>query len=186
MKYLLVLISLFLVERTFSQDKEAKTQEKVTGKTYTKVELDAEVAKLLEKSLKKVTGKNLVGFSKELLKKEKTLLLKESELEKQSKQLDLNNLDLEKKLISFQSKQQRLIGCLDGIDKQKSKRIGHMVDVISGMRPKSAADVLSVQDAEISVKILAKLAPDKVSKIFNSMDKEISARLQKQYMNMKR
>lgn len=186
MKYLMILISLFLAGFAFSQDKEEETKNKAVEKTYTKAELDAEVEKLLANRLKKVSGKNLVGFSKELLKKEKSLLLKESELEKQSKQLDLNSQDLEKKMISFQSKQQRLIGCLDGMDKQKSKRIGHMVDVISGMRPKSAADVLSVQDAEISVKILAKLAPDKVSKIFNSMDKEISARLQKQYMNMKR
>jgi flagellar motility protein MotE (MotC chaperone) len=61
-----------------------------------------------------------------------------------------------------------------------------MVDVVSGMRPQNAADILSVQDVEIAVKILGKLEPTKVSKIFNSMDKEISARLQKQYMNMKK
>ena len=61
-----------------------------------------------------------------------------------------------------------------------------MVDVISGMRPQSAADVLSVQDVDISVKILGDLPPEKVSKIFNSMDKEISARLQKQFMSMKK
>ena len=61
-----------------------------------------------------------------------------------------------------------------------------MVDVISAMRPQNAADVLSVQDADISVQILEKLDPTKISKIFNSMDKEISARLQKQFMNMKK
>ena len=54
--------------------------------------------------------------------------------------------------------------------------------------PKQAPSlqVLSTQDADISVKILEKIDPTKASKIFNLMDKEVSARLQKQYLNMQK
>ena len=61
-----------------------------------------------------------------------------------------------------------------------------VVEVISGMRPQNAADLLSVQESDLAVKILGQLDPAKVSKIFNLMDKEISAKLQKQFMTMKK
>ncbi len=54
------------------------------------------------------------------------------------------------------------------------------------MRPEKASQLLSVQGAEISVQILSEIDEKKASKIFNLMDKEISARLQKQYLDMKR
>jgi flagellar motility protein MotE (MotC chaperone) len=52
------------------------------------------------------------------------------------------------------------------------------------MKPQKAAELLSVQDSDISVKILELIKPERASKIFNLMDKEVSARLQKQYLNM--
>jgi flagellar motility protein MotE (MotC chaperone) len=61
-----------------------------------------------------------------------------------------------------------------------------MVEVISGMKPQSAADVLAVQDPDLSVRILGQLEAQKASKIFNLMDKEVSARLQKQFLQMKK
>ena len=61
-----------------------------------------------------------------------------------------------------------------------------MVEVISGMKPQNAADVLAIQDPELSVRILSLLESQKTSKIFNLMDKEVSARLQKQFLQMKK
>ena len=63
-------------------------------------------------------------------------------------------------------------------------RVKQLVNVISNMKPKKAADLLAVQDSGISVKIIERIDPQKASKIFNLMDKEVSARLQKQYLNM--
>ena len=57
---------------------------------------------------------------------------------------------------------------------------------MSGMKPANAAELLSVQDSTISVQIISKLDPERVSKIFNLMDKAVSARLQKSYINMKK
>ena len=50
----------------------------------------------------------------------------------------------------------------------------------------SAADILAIQDPDLSVRILAELDSTKMSKIFNLMDKEVSARLQKQFLQMKK
>ena len=54
------------------------------------------------------------------------------------------------------------------------------------MRAAKAAEILSVQESDLTVQILGKLPPEKVSKIFNLMEKEVSARLQKQFMSMKK
>lgn len=174
-KMIMFILSLLLVFTVQAEDK-----------TYTQEEFDKAVRAKVEEQLKKVHSENLVSFSNELLKKEEVLNLKEVELKKREDQLQMNNGDLTKKIVDFQDKQNKLIGCMDDIDNQKKKRVDHMVDAVSGMRPQNAADVLSVQEAEISVQILGQLPSDKVSKIFNLMDKEISARLQKQYLFMKK
>ena len=61
-----------------------------------------------------------------------------------------------------------------------------MVSVVSGMKPQTAANLLSQQDPSISVKILGMLDAVQVAKIFNLMEKEVSAKLQKQYMTLKK
>ena len=155
-------------------------------KTYTQAELDNEVEKQVIAKLNKMRGSKIVQFSKDLLKKEKVLKLEKMKLRQREEQLRQGEKDFEKKLTEFLSRQSKFLGCIDEINEQDKKRTSHMVDVIAGMRPKNAADVLSVQDPALSVKILGLLAPEKVSKIFNLMDKAISARLQKQYMNMKK
>ena len=86
----------------------------------------------------------------------------------------------------FESVKSGIIGCLDKNQEQKNSRISKVVEVISNMKPVKAAEILAVQDSDISVNILSKLDPTKASKIFNLMDKEISARLQKQYLDMKK
>ena len=95
--------------------------------------------------------------------------------------------DFRSKIKLFRDEQDKVIGCVRDNEKDASKkRIDHIVKVISGMKPANAAEVLTVQDSGISVQIISKLNPEKVSKIFNLMDKEISARLQKSYINMKK
>jgi flagellar motility protein MotE (MotC chaperone) len=78
------------------------------------------------------------------------------------------------------------LGCLQKHEDDAKNRVSQQVEVVSNMQPAKAALLLSVQEADIAVQILQLLDPKKASKIFNLMDKEVSARLQKQYMNMKR
>ena len=151
-------------------------------KIYNQEEFDLAVSK----KLKKYSNSGLIELSRELMKKEKEIALKEMNLKKREESLEMTNKDLGKRLKEFQKSQSNFLSCLDKNDQDEKKRISHMVSVVSGMRPKTAAEVLSVQDAIIAVKILGRLKAEKVSKIFNSMDKAVSARLQKQYMSMKR
>ena len=139
-----------------------------------------------QKRLARLSKDKIVHFSNELLKKAEKLELAELELNKRKSQLAILERNFTKKIRKFDKSQNKIISCLDERDAKAIKRVQHMVSVIAGMRPKNAAQMLSVQDSNLSVKILGALPPQKVSKIFNSMDKEVSARLQKQYMTMQK
>ena len=179
MKRLGLLLSILFHVNVFSQSESDE-------KTYTQKEFKKKLESKVKEKLKKLHPDNLVSFSKELLDKEKKLEKIEQEIEKKKEQLKMNTQDFRRKLKKFSERQESFISCIDQRDVDKEKRVLHMVKVVEGMRAKSAANVLSVQDIEITVKILDKLDAERVSKIFNSMDKEISARLQKQYMTMKK
>ena len=162
----------------------AQAQDKKDGeeKIYTQKEFD----EAINQRLKKISNKGLVELSNELIKKEEEIKLAEMELKKREDALKLTEEDLSKKFKEFEKSRTEFIGCLTKNEQEEKKRITHMVSTVSGMKPKNAAEVLSVQDADIAVKILGRLKSEKVAKIFNLMDKEVSARLQKQYLNMKK
>ena len=126
----------------------------------------------------------MTEFSKSLLEKEKKLEIERKDLE--LKKIELTKLEKEvlKKVEEISKRQSKIIGCLDKNQKKRENRVDHLVQVVSGMKPQTAADMLAVQDSILTVEIISKLDPTKVSKIFNLMDKEISARLQKEYLNM--
>ena len=183
-----IFIGMFLIISFFSSIFTASAEEKneKKEKTYTEAEFHAAVMKEVERRLIRLGKNEIINFSKELMEKERDLNIRNDVLNQREQSIKLSAADLAKKVSDFESRQSKLISCLDGVDKQKKDRVRHMVDTISGMKPQSAADLLSVQEAELAVEILAALESAKVSKIFNMMDKEISARLQKQYMTMKK
>ena len=155
-------------------------------KIYSQEEFDKALSIALEKSMKKVGRAKLIDFSKELLKKESEIEAREKALANQQEQVTINQKELKGRIQEFKKYQTSFLSCLDKKDTDENKRIVHMVDVVSNMRPQTAANLLSQQDPSISIKILGELEPVKVSKIFNMMEKEVSARLQKQYMTMKK
>ena len=161
-------------------------QAKVERRNYSEEEFKKAVLLEVEKTMKRVGSGNLIEFSKELMDKEEQLKVKELEIQKGQDQLKLNQVDFQKKVVEFQDSQKKFLGCVDAQNEKAEKRIGQMVEVISGMKPQNAAEVLSVQDPDLSVRILAQLDTSKASKIFNLMDKEVSARLQKQFLLMKK
>jgi flagellar motility protein MotE (MotC chaperone) len=161
-------------------------QGSTTKRTYTEEEFKKAVMLETEKTMKKAGSGNIVDFSKELLEKEEAIKVKELNLLKEQEQLKINISDFQKKVIEFQESQKNFLGCIDSQNEKVEKRITQMVEVVAGMKPQSAADVLSVQDPDLSVRILGELDSQKASKIFNLMDKEVSARLQKQFLQMKK
>ena len=155
-------------------------------KLYTQKELDDLVLKESLKKIEKIRGRNISVLSKELFLKEKKLKNLNDLVVKKQEQIKLNEASLAKKVIEFKQDQQKLLGCASQNKKAEQTRLDHLVRVIAGMKPASAAKLLSVQESAISVKLIEKIDPQRASKIFNLMDKEISARLQKQFLSMKR
>ncbi len=153
---------------------------------YTEEEFKAAVMEEASKLMKKAGSAHLVDFSKELLEKEESIKVKELAIKKEAEELEMSKGDFKKKLVEFQDSQKKFLGCVDEKNAKVDKRVSQMVEVISGMKPQNAADVLTVQDPDLSVRILTELESSKASKIFNLMDKEVSARLQKQFLQMKK
>jgi flagellar motility protein MotE (MotC chaperone) len=178
MKALLFITVSLIINASFAKDDDKLT--------FTKEEFRKAVMDEMTKKMKKIGRSKMTEFSNQLLAKEEELERRELELQKKNQSLKINEKSFLKRVQEFNKRQEKFISCLDNVDSKETKRIDHMVDVVSGMRPQNAADVLSVQDSSLSVQILGKLDATKVSKIFNLMDKEVSARLQKQYMTMKR
>lgn len=184
MKKIILLFSLILISSNIkAQDKKPNKDGKYE---YSKSEFDEAVYKELDKKMKKIGRFRLLDFAKELLKKEEALEVREKEITKREEQIKVNEEELKKKIVEFKITQQNFLACLDKEDKEVDRRVSHMVDVVSGMRPQTAANLLSQQDPSISVKIMGMLDPTKVAKIFNLMEKEVSAKLQKQYMTLKK
>lgn len=156
------------------------------GKTYTEEDFVKKVNEEVKKKVDSIKNKSVSDLTKELLDKEEKLKLRELELQKQSDALRVSEGEIEKRYKEFNEKQKSFIGCVDKNEEDSKARIGSLVDMVSNMKPQKAAEVLSVQDSEIAVKILQMIDAKKASKIFNFMDKDVSAKLQKQYLLMKK
>lgn len=184
MKLVKTLMITMLVVVSTSQNIFAKDGGK--KREYTEEEFKTAVLEEATKLMKKAGSAHLVDFSKELIEKEEAIKLKEIEMKKKEEALVINQEDFKKKLVEFQEEQTKFIGCIDDKSAKSNARVSHMVEIISGMKPQTAADVLTVQDPDLAVKILGELESVKASKIFNLMSKEVSARLQKQFLEMKK
>jgi flagellar motility protein MotE (MotC chaperone) len=180
------LILLVVASLTFAAVSPEKKSEGPVKRLYTEEEFKTAVLEEAGKLMKKAGSSHLVDFSKELLEKEEGIKIKELAIKKESEELEMSKGDFKKKLVEFQDSQKKFLGCVDEKNAQADKRVSQMVEVIAGMKPQNAADVLTVQEPDLSVRILRELDSAKASKIFNLMDKEVSARLQKQFLQMKK
>jgi flagellar motility protein MotE (MotC chaperone) len=156
------------------------------AKIYTEEEFQKKLSEEVLKKVESIKNKSVTDLAKELLQKEEMLRQREIQLSKREEIIENSRTDLEKRIIAFDGDQRKILGCVEKNEQDSKKRISQLVEVISNMKPDKASQILSVQDAEISVQILTLIDPIKASKIFNLMDKEVSARLQKQYLHMKK
>ena len=161
-------------------DKDTKKGELV----YTEADFKKKLKDQVDKAVDRLKKSSVAKLTKEILDKERALEAREEALNQKEEQVKMAEQTLAQKIISFEKEQEKLLGCLDENERNKITRVKQLVSVISNMKPQKAAELLSVQDTQISVKILELIKPERASKIFNLMDKEVSARLQKQYLNM--
>ncbi len=177
MKQALLLVFMILMVKAYGADSAEKL--------YTQDDFDKKVKEEIESKIQKIKKKSITQLTMELIEKDKRLEDSEEALKRREEQLKVGEKTLITKIAAFELKQKKILGCLDKNKSGLARRIKQMVDVISSMKPLKAAEVLSVQESKISVKILEQIDPGRASKIFNLMDKEVSARLQKQYLNMR-
>lgn len=156
------------------------------SKTYTEEEFVEKVTQEVKRKIDEVKNKSVSELTKELLEKEEKLKLKELELQKQQDSFRVSEKEIARRYAELFEKQKSFIGCVEKNQEDAKARIGQVVEMVSNMKPQKAAEVLSVQDSEIAVKILQMIDAKKASKIFNFMEKEVSAKLQKQYLLMKK
>ncbi len=159
-------------------------------KKYTETELEKEVNKRLdakiEKIIKRIKKKSVAELTKEILDREKDIEKREKAITVKEEKFQNTTQDFERQIMEFEKRQNNFIACVDKTNKEQDSRIKKMVEVVANMKPAKAADIIGVQDQDIAVRILSKLDTTKASKIFNLLDKEKSAQLQKMYLNMKR
>jgi flagellar motility protein MotE (MotC chaperone) len=164
----------------------SNAQDKSQAKSYTEEEFLKKVNDEVKIKVDLIKNKNISELTKEILDRENQLRIRELELQKKTDALKVSEDDLSKRYLEFQEKQKSFIACIDKNNEEVSNRISQLVDMVSNMKPQKAAEVLSVQDQEVAVQIIQAIDSKKASKIFNFMDKEISAKLQKQYLEMKK
>jgi flagellar motility protein MotE (MotC chaperone) len=155
-------------------------------KIYTEKDFVKKVNDEVKKKVDTIKNKSVSDYTKELLDKEEKLRLREIELQKEQDSLKVSEAELGKKYSDFEARQRQFIGCVKTNEEDSKARVGQLVETISNMKPQKAAELLSVQDSEIAVRILQMINPKTASKIFNFMDKDVSAKLQKQYLEMKK
>jgi flagellar motility protein MotE (MotC chaperone) len=158
----------------------------VEAKTYTEEDFVKKVSEEVKKKVDTIKNKSVSELTKELIDKEEKLKLRELALEKQLDALKVSEAEVSKKYVDVIEQQKKILGCVDKNENEAKGRIGNLVEMISNMKPEKAADILSIQEPDIAVQILQVLEPKKASKIFNFMTKDISAKLQKQYLEMKK
>lgn len=155
-------------------------------KVYTESEMREKVEKMVNTKIDKLKKSSIAELTKEIMKRESDLEQKELAIIAKREQLNRAEETLSKKITNLEDQQKKIIGCIEDNKNGEARRIKQLVSMIANMKPVKAADVLSVQDSLISVKILEQIDPKRASRIFNLMDKEVSARLQKQYLNMQK
>ena len=155
-------------------------------RTYTEAEFIKKVTEETKKKVDSIKNKSVSDLTKELLDKEEKLRLRELDIQKQQDALKVTESDLANRYVELANRQKDFIGCVNKNNEENKARIGQLVEMISNMKPEKASSVLSVQDTDIAVQILQMIDAKKASKIFNFMDKEVSAKLQKQYLLMKK
>lgn len=155
-------------------------------KTYSEKDFIKKVSAEVSLQVDKIKKTSVTDLTKELVKKNEEVALRQLDLKKREDALLAAEQDLANKYIEVDKKQKQIIGCVDKNVQEEKLRITQVVEMISNMKPQKAAEILSVQDSIIAVQILQKIDAKKASKIFNFMDKDVSAKLQKQYLLMKK
>jgi len=105
------------------------------------------------------------------------LRLRQEEVQRKEQTLQALERELDAKLNRLQELETRIQTMLDDADALKDKKIKHLVDVYSNMKPKEAAKALEVLEEPVAVKILSGMRGRNAGEILSFVDAEKAARL---------
>lgn len=106
-----------------------------------------------------------------------TLRRRQEELQRKEESLQSLEKELDDKLNRLESLEGRIQTMLDEADVLQDKKIKHLVDVYSNMKPKEAAKALEVLEEPVAVKILTGMRGRNAGEILSFVDAEKAARL---------
>ncbi len=115
--------------------------------------------------------------SQNLSEEWQNLRRRQEEIQRREQTLESLERELDAKLNRLQELETRIQTMLEEADVLKDKKIKHLVDVYSNMKPKEAAKALEVLEEPVAVKILSGMRGRNAGEILSFVDSEKAARL---------
>lgn len=102
---------------------------------------------------------------------------RQDEVQRREQALQALEQELDAKLNRLQELENRLQGMLDEADVLQDRKIKHLVDVYSNMKPREAAKALEALEEPVAVKILSGMRGRNAGEVLSFVDSERAARL---------
>ncbi|WP_035271439.1 MotE family protein [Desulfonatronum thiodismutans] len=102
---------------------------------------------------------------------------RQEEVQRQEQTLRALENELDAKLNRLQELESRIQGMIEEADVLKDRKIRHLVDVYSNMKPREAAKALEALEEPVAVKILSGMRGRNAGEVLSFVDAEKAARL---------
>ena len=102
---------------------------------------------------------------------------RQEEVQRQEQTLRALENELDAKLNRLQELESRIQGMIEEADVLKDRKMKHLVDVYSNMKPREAAKALEVLEEPVAVKILSGMRGRNAGEVLSFVDAEKAARL---------
>lgn len=107
----------------------------------------------------------------------RNLRRRQEEVQRQEQALRALENELDAKLDRLQALEARLQGMIQEADVLQDRKIRHLVDVYSNMKPREAARALEALEEPVAVKILSGMRGRNAGEVLSFVDSEVAARL---------
>ncbi len=118
---------------------------------------------------------------RELEEREKSIEEREKELEERSQAIAVQEKVLYNKLKRIEEVSAKMAGRLDKYKEDTEGRVAKIVAMLETMKPDASAAYIESVDPFLAVEVMARINVQKAAKIWNKMDKKVSARLSELY-----
>ncbi|WP_045223227.1 MotE family protein [Desulfonatronum thioautotrophicum] len=122
-------------------------------------------------------GASQMAAQGDLSEEWQNLRRRQEEVQRQEQTLRALESELDAKLDRLQALETRIQGMIEEADVLKDRKIRHLVDVYSNMKPREAARALEALEEPVAVKILSGMRGRNAGEVLSFVDSERAARL---------